>query len=158
MIEHKTIIAANFEAVSSTLANITSSFDKSTLALSKFKSQLPDIQEEQMTIFLNDVFQFLRINGGHLKQGFNHSLDNIIDSLTRGIKEFDDMEHFLCQALEEVSILENEILNDNACTQDASSTEYFKPVSYKYPSIVISNDEDGEKENLQASKLPATTF
>jgi hypothetical protein len=153
MIEHKSAMVVYLHDVSSSLANISSSLDESSLILSDFKHQLPSLKEAQMPVYWNNMFSSLMVNGGELKQDVKNGLDNINQTLALMMKEIDDMDLFLSQVLEEITVIESGILND-AMSEQKSSKE-----SNTVPSVRtgnISSSKDDEKENLKASTLSAT--
>jgi hypothetical protein len=106
MTEHKKTMAAHVQAMSLTLKDISSSFDFATLALFDFINQLPNLEEEDIPAFLNDLSNNLELNDEDLKQDVNNGLDSINKILALMTQDTGQMGFFLSQMVEEIDFLE----------------------------------------------------
>lgn len=146
MIKHKTVMAAHFQNMSSTLTNISLSLGVSTLILSHYNHQLPNLQESDLLAFFEDLFNYLKEIRGDLKHDVGHGVDFIHHTLTLMINETDEMDLFLSQVLKELNRLESEL------KQGATYVETDK--SKEYSGSQVPTGE--EKESLEASKQPSS--
>jgi hypothetical protein len=121
--EHNAIMTAHFQDVSSTLANISSFVGESTFIFSDYKHQLSNLQESDISAFLNDLFNYLKVIDGELKQDVGNGLDSISQTLTLMIRESDEMDLFLSEVLEEMNGLERELINGASHMETENSNE-----------------------------------
>lgn len=152
--KHKSVMAKHHQVVSSTLQDTASSFDESSLILSDFKYEMANLKEAGMPEFLDELFNFLKTNGGELKQEVTNALSGINQRLVLMTKELDEMDVFLSQALVEMTLLEQKILTGTDPSRKTPQAKNWKTKSYLGKFTASSPEE--EEEILQACTFRST--